>query len=88
MARFSTIAENLFKKEPYTTIEVETEEDFKLLEERIEKQKAKRPVKCETQDIRYVTIYSCPVCGKGIAGTNIAKWCFHCGQKLDWSDIK
>lgn len=74
------------KKEPYITIEVETEEDYKFLVERLEKQKAKRPVKSETQDMRYLTIYSCPVCGKGIMGTNIAKFCFHCGQKLDWSD--
>lgn len=74
------------KKEPFAKIEFETEEDYKFLVERLEKQIAKRPVKCETQDMRYLTIYSCPVCGKGIMGTNIAKFCFHCGQKLDWSD--
>lgn len=50
----------------------------------LEKQIPKRPVKSETQDMRYLTTYLCPVCGKGIAGTNIAKWCFHCGQKLEW----
>lgn len=74
------------KKEPYVTIEVEKKEDFDFLNERLEKQIAKRPVKCETQDMRYVTIYSCLVCSKGIVGTNIAKFCFHCGQKLEWSD--
>lgn len=72
------------KKEPFIMIKITSKEDYKFLVERFEKQKAKRPVKSETQHMRYLTIYSCPVCGKGIMGTNIAKFCFHCGQKIDW----
>jgi hypothetical protein len=29
--------------------------------------------------------YLCPVCKKHI---NIDKYCYHCGQALDWSDTK
>lgn len=52
----------------------------------LEKQIPKKPIKSEEQVVRYVNTYYCPVCRLGITGTNIAKWCYHCGQKLDWSD--
>ena len=52
----------------------------------LEKQIAKKPIKSENQVVRYVNTYYCPICELGITGTNIAKWCYHCGQKLDWSD--
>lgn len=51
----------------------------------LEKQVAKKPIKSDVKAIRYVNTYYCPVCQLGITGTNIAKWCYHCGQKLDWS---
>lgn len=51
-----------------------------------EKQIPKKPVKSENQVVRYVNTYYCPICNLEITGTNIAKWCYHCGQKLDWSD--
>ena len=50
----------------------------------LEKQIPKKPVKSEKQVVRYVNTYYCPICNLGITGTNIAKWCYHCGQKLDW----
>ena len=52
----------------------------------LEKQISKKPIKSEKQVVRYVNTYYCPTCELGITGTNIAKWCYHCGQKLDWSD--
>ena len=52
----------------------------------LEKQIPKKPIKSENQVVRYVNTYYCPICELGITGTNIAKWCYHCGQKLDWSD--
>ena len=52
----------------------------------LEKQIPKKPVKSENQVVRYANTYYCPICNLGITGTNIAKWCYHCGQKLDWSD--
>ena len=52
----------------------------------LEKQIPKKPVKSENQVVRYANTYYCPICNLGITGTNIAKWCYHCGQKLDWGD--
>lgn len=52
----------------------------------LEKQMKKKPIKSENQVVRYVNTYYCPICNLGITGTNIAKWCYHCGQKLDWGD--
>ena len=52
----------------------------------LEKQIAKKPIKSENQVVRYVNTYYCPTCELGITGTNIAKCCYNCGQKLDWSD--
>ena len=65
-----------------------TEDDYKANEiaiQALEKQIPKKPVKSENQVARYVNTYYCPICNLGITGTNIAKWCYHCGQKLDWS---
>ena len=55
--------------------------------EALETQIPKKPAKSENQVVRYVNTYYCPTCELGITGTNIAKWCYHCGQKLDWSDV-
>lgn len=52
----------------------------------LEKQIPKKPVKSGNQVVRYVNTYYCPICNLRITGANIAKWCYHCGQKLDWSD--
>ena len=52
----------------------------------VEKQKPKKPIKDRTQGIRYTSAYSCPNCGRGFTGTGIANYCYHCGQRLDWSD--
>lgn len=52
----------------------------------LEKQIPMKPIKGEKQVVRYVNTYYCPTCEFGITGTNIAKWCYHCGQKLDWSN--
>ena len=65
---------------------LEHEENLVAIEA-LEKQIAKKPVKSENQVVRYVNTYYCPICNLGITGTNIAKWCYHCGQKIDWSDV-
>lgn len=48
------------------------------------KQTPMKPIKNRTQEIRYTSAYSCPNCGGGFAGTGIADYCYHCGQRLDW----
>lgn len=62
-------------------------EASKLAIQALEKQIPKKPIKSENQVVRYVNTYYCPTCELGITGTNIAKWCYHCGQKIDWSDV-
>ena len=65
------------------------EDDYKANEmaiQALEKQIPKKPIKSENQVVRYVNTYYCPICNLGITGTNIAKWCYHCGQKLDWGN--
>ena len=61
--------------EPYTTIVVETEEDYKILEDAVAKQKAK--------DIH---IYAngeehCPNCDANLTGMGF-RFCVECGQAL------
>ena len=60
----------------------------KCLIKALEKQIPKKPIKSKEQKIRYVNTYYCPTCNLGFTGFNIAKWCYHCGQKLDWSDVE
>ena len=31
--------------------------------------------------------YRCPNCVGNFSGTGIANYCYHCGQKLDWSEV-
>lgn len=67
--------------------ELGTEETDMLaneLNDSIQKQIPKKPIKDREQKIRYTSAYSCPACGGGFTGTGIADYCYHCGQKLDW----
>lgn len=64
----------------------EQKEAFSVAINALEKQIPKKPVKSENQVVRYANTYYCPICNLGITGTNIAKWCYHCGQKLDWGE--
>ena len=52
----------------------------------VEKQKAKKPQKTESEGYRYTDTYRCPNCGGNFSRTGIANYCYHCGQKLDWGD--
>ena len=52
----------------------------------VERMKPKKPPMDEEQNSRMLTIYVCPVCGQRIAGKGISKFCYECGQKLDWSE--
>lgn len=54
--------------------------------EALEKQIAKKPKKIETEGYRYTDTYKCPTCKGNFSGTGIADYCYHCGQKLDWSE--
>lgn len=86
------------KKEPYTTIEVETEKDFKHLVERLGKQIAEKPLGVDLHGKESGNIYKwvCPTCEKFLAGLKTANekstflpdYCCVCGQKIDWSDIR
>ena len=35
---------------------------------------------------RYTETYNCPRCSKGFQGTGIARYCYHCGQRLKWEE--
>ena len=53
--------------------------------EALEKQMGKKPKKIEVEGYRYTDTYRCPTCEGNFSGTGIADYCYHCGQKLDWS---
>ena len=59
--------------------------DIELIIEGLEKQVAKKPKKIEVEGYRYTDTYRCPTCEGNFSGTGIAYYCYHCGQKLDWS---
>lgn len=60
--------------------------EINMAMEALEKQNPKKPVKADTQEFRHMFIYICPSCSKEFSGTGIANYCYHCGQRLDWSD--
>lgn len=81
--------------EPYATIVCKTEEDFKNMQEALEKQIAKKPVEKYTRydfNGEYDGDFcKCPNCKNEIIdGFNLGEdynYCVHCGQKLDWSEV-
>ena len=54
----------------------------------VEKQRAKKPNKVGTEGCRYIDTYRCPTCGGIFTGTGIAGYCYHCGQKLNWTEAE
>lgn len=47
---------------------------------------AEKPIKTTDETgIRYTDSYRCPNCGGNFTGTGVADFCYHCGQRLDWS---
>lgn len=74
-------------KPPYKTVEIrcETKEDYNDFEKIVALSQPRKPILSDKQNIRYVQMYECPNCGRGFTN-NIMNYCYHCGQKLDWSD--
>lgn len=64
-----------------------TGDDMENIEYALEKQIPKKPGLDDIQNVRYTIKYKCPACGGKFTGTRIADYCYHCGQKLDWSEI-
>ena len=62
------------------------DEELEVVVEALEKQIAKEPKKTVIEGYRYVDAYICPTCKGNFSGTGIADYCYHCGQKLDWSE--
>lgn len=47
---------------------------------------AEKPIKTTDETgIRCTDSYRCPNCGGNFTGTGVADFCYHCGQRLDWS---
>lgn len=59
-----------------------------LLIDALEKQIPKKPILAKEQNVRYAMIFNCPSCEKHFTGKGTAKYCYQCGQKLDWGDDK
>lgn len=55
------------------------------IQELVDRDTPKKPIKDEPSRIRYVPTYVCPSCGQRFSGWE-SKFCYHCGQKLDLSD--
>ena len=64
--------------------DVDNEELSRCIDEALEKQIPKKPIKSDRQEIRYTLTYDCPTCGRQFTGTGFADYCYHCGQALDW----
>lgn len=52
----------------------------------MEKQKKKKTIEDRHHEIRYTEVYRCPSCNGSFSGRGFAKYCFHCGQAIDWGD--
>lgn len=59
--------------------------DLSVLRELVDKATPNKPIKDRPSKIRYVQTYVCPSCRNSFSG-EISRFCYHCGQALDWSD--
>lgn len=63
---------------------------LKTISETLDKQTEKKVLKmCPVIDFNGNEVYKrgeCPVCGFEFSCSNNIKYCFYCGQKLDWSE--
>lgn len=73
-----------------------TEEDYEILKDRLEKQRAKKPLGADLHGKTSGNIHNwvCPTCKKFLANRRrateahnnfIPSYCPVCGQKIDWS---
>ena len=53
-----------------------------------ERDTAKEPKKVSNSSVTYTGDYICPNCGKHFTGTGIAEFCYHCGQRLKWEEVR
>ena len=51
-----------------------------------ERDTAKEPIKDTNSGVRYTGYFICPNCRKHFTGTRIAKFCYHCGQRIKWEE--
>ena len=63
----------------------EIEKYSAILDEALEKQIPKKPMKSE-REVRYIETFTCPNCQKDFSGRGVSKYCYHCGQRLDWEE--
>nr|UVY36820.1 MAG: hypothetical protein [Bacteriophage sp.]UWG16619.1 MAG: hypothetical protein [Bacteriophage sp.] len=73
-------------KQPFKVVEIrcETEKDYNDFEKIVALSQPRKPILADEQ-VRYVTTYECPNCGRQFVGNGLLNYCYNCGQKLDWS---
>ncbi len=64
----------------------EQDKALAIAQKALEKQIPKKPIISEEQHVRYVTTFDCPACNGNFTGFGVAKYCYHCGQAIDWSE--
>lgn len=86
MSKRTQLLRYMKKKQGVNTSIVLNGEKLDMCIDALEKQIAKKPKKTGIEGYRYVDTYICPICKGNFSGTRIADYCYHCGQKLDWSE--
>ena len=86
MSKRTQLLRYMKKKQEVNASIVLNGEKLDMCIDSLEKQIAKKPKKTGIEGYRYVDAYICPTCKGNFSGTRIADYCYHCGQKLDWSE--
>ena len=83
-------------QEPYCSLDIPTEEDWKILKGAIKKQQSMKPIRTTLEEdvqiggVKFCKgthiLSHCPACGEWIVTQD--NYCKHCGQKLDWSEVQ
>ena len=63
----------------------EQKEAVKMAIEALEKQIPKKAIEVTDEGFRFIHVFRCPNCNEKFGGRT-AKYCYHCGQALDWSE--
>lgn len=46
----------------------------------------KKPIKGSNNSVRYIPIFRCPNCNGKLSGFGVTRYCYSCGQCIDWSE--
>lgn len=73
------------REDGYRPTQDEMKESMKILKKLVEKVTPKKQIVLKPDGLDF-NVVECPNCHKILLGAGVARYCYRCGQRLDWSE--